>query len=117
MNALCPKCNTFFGNHITLGLCSSCHKEHLKTQAVLSEASKFSLPETTHERQLDHSKCFTCRKKIGLLGVRCTGCACSYCNAHRLKEQHSCDGAFLPAQKKDAKNLPISMVPSKIEKI
>jgi len=117
MNALCPNCATFYGNATTLGLCSSCHKQHLKTHSVLQEATKFTLPTLKEERQQDHSKCFTCRRKIGLLGVKCTGCACSYCNAHRLKEQHNCDGAFLPPQKQDPKNMPCSMVPSKIEKI
>ena len=114
MDALCPNCHTFYGNALTNGLCSSCHKEHLKTQAVLSEAALFKMPDVPVQRQQDHSRCFACRKKVGLLGVRCTGCDCSYCNAHRLPEHHHCDAAFLPVHKNDPKNLPCSIAPSKI---
>lgn len=117
MESLCPKCQKFYGNPLTLNFCSSCYKQHLKTESVLTEAHQFKIPSVPVQRQVDHSRCYSCRKKVGLLGVRCTGCDCSYCNTHRLPEHHHCDAAFLPTVKQDPKKLLCSIVPSKIEKI
>jgi len=49
---------------------------------------------TATSKQEDHSHCFICKKKIGLLGYRCKGCDCSYCKVHRLPEEHKCSGDF-----------------------
>jgi hypothetical protein len=39
--------------------------------------------------QKDRTKCFTCNKKVGLLGIECK-CSLIYCNNHRLPELHLC---------------------------
>jgi predicted nucleic acid binding AN1-type Zn finger protein len=39
--------------------------------------------------QIDKSKCFQCSKKVGLLGIDCR-CSMTFCNLHRMPEDHSC---------------------------
>jgi predicted nucleic acid binding AN1-type Zn finger protein len=48
------------------------------------------MPEPVQPKQADHSKCYKCNKKIGLLGFKCNVCECSYCKNHRLPEDHLC---------------------------
>ena len=61
------------------------------------------IPEGSPPKQADHSRCFICKKKVGLLGYQCKGCDCSYCNGHRLPEDHKCDGNFMEGAKMEIK--------------
>jgi hypothetical protein len=38
-------------------------------------------------------KCWNCNKKVGLLGVKCK-CDYTFCNKHRMPEDHKCDFDF-----------------------
>ena len=40
--------------------------------------------------QEDKSRCFRCNKKVGLLGTDCR-CTLTFCNLHRLPEDHDCN--------------------------
>ena len=40
--------------------------------------------------QKDKGRCFSCNKKVGLLGIECK-CDYVFCNLHRLPEAHECD--------------------------
>merc|ERR1719277_1970750 len=40
-------------------------------------------------RQQDPSKCYACRKKIGLTGFQCQ-CGYFFCSKHRYAEEHAC---------------------------
>lgn len=75
------------------------------------------IPEQTPSKQSDHSKCFSCHKKVGLLGFRCKGCDCSYCNAHRLPEDHKCEANYIEHAKLEIKKNNPNITAPKIEKI
>lgn len=67
-------------------------------QSIKEEASNIKVPQIVEQvapRQSEQSRCFTCRKKTGLLGYRCRGCECTYCNGHRLPEDHKCHGNYV----------------------
>jgi AN1-type zinc finger protein 5/6 len=49
--------------------------------------------EKEEEKQVDRKRCFTCKKKVGLLGNECK-CKFVFCNAHRLPEEHCCNFNF-----------------------
>ena len=36
------------------------------------------------------NRCYYCRRKIGLLGFKCTDCRNEYCTSHRHPEEHDC---------------------------
>jgi predicted nucleic acid binding AN1-type Zn finger protein len=75
------------------------------------------IPTGPPPKQADHSRCFKCSKKVGLLGYRCKVCDCSYCNGHRLPEDHTCDGNYVENAKTDMKKNNISVAAPKIQKI
>ena len=75
------------------------------------------IPEPPQSKQENHSRCFICNKKIGLLGFRCKACDCSYCNGHRLPEDHKCDGNFIELAKEEIKKNNPNITAPKIEKI
>ena len=43
--------------------------------------------------QDDKTKCWNCKKKVGLLGVQCR-CEYVFCSKHRYPEEHACDFNF-----------------------
>lgn len=43
----------------------------------------------TPPTQADRTKCYQCNKKVGLLGTDCK-CSFTFCNLHRLPEDHEC---------------------------
>ena len=55
------------------------------------EPIKLEIPE--RKEQTNKKKCFSCSKKLGLLGIECK-CGYVYCNGHRLPESHDCDFDF-----------------------
>lgn len=65
-------------------------------------------------KQADPSRCFLCRKKVGLLGYSCKGCDCSYCNSHRLPEDHKCEGNFVELAKAEIKRNNPNITAAKI---
>jgi predicted nucleic acid binding AN1-type Zn finger protein len=125
--AMCVKCHSFFGDPAKLNFCSVCYKysssevrEHLKTEKLSSEIANLQVPEIPAApiaKQVDHSRCFACRKKVGLLGNRCKACDCSYCNGHRLPEEHKCEGNFQELAKVEIKKNNPNITAPKIEKI
>lgn len=95
-------------------------REHLKSAQVISEASSFKIPELpapAPAKQADQSRCFACKKKVGLLGVHCKGCDCYYCNSHRLPEDHKCEGDFVETAKNAIKKNNPNVTAPKIEQI
>ncbi|MCB0370951.1 MAG: AN1-type zinc finger domain-containing protein [Bdellovibrionales bacterium] len=52
-----------------------------------------------------------------MLGFRCKGCDCSYCNAHRLPEDHKCETNFMELAKEEIKKHNPNITAPKIEKI
>lgn len=90
----------FFGVPDQDDMCSKCYKdaaqkkkEEAAQAAAEAERAKQTeaaptakLPEV---EQTDFEKCWTCSKRIGLLGFQCR-CGYKFCAHHRYAEDHSC---------------------------
>ena len=89
------------------------HRKHQKTLLESStaieeeKANDFILPECSQPQkqeelsrpvQKNKKKCWTCRKKIGLLGFKCK-CEYVFCKKHRIPEEHSCSFDFRKQQR------------------
>jgi len=48
--------------------------------------------------QKDTSKCFSCNKRVGLLGFECR-CKLTFCSSHRFPDQHACTFDFQQMQR------------------
>ena len=66
--------------------------------------------------QTDKKRCFTCQKKVGLLGIECK-CKFVFCNAHRMPEEHSCEFNFKEKGQKDLEKTVIKVEKGKITQI
>lgn len=66
--------------------------------------------------QKNKSRCFACRKKVGLTGFECR-CGYVFCSVHRYADQHDCDFDYqMEGRKILEKNNPL-VVASKVDKI
>lgn len=66
--------------------------------------------------QQDTTKCFNCKRKVGLLGFRCR-CDFVFCSKHRYAEEHGCTYNYKEAQKEKLSADNVKVVGSKIERI
>mmetsp|Transcript_26929 Transcript_26929/g.78110 ORF Transcript_26929/g.78110 Transcript_26929/m.78110 type:complete len:370 (+) Transcript_26929:100-1209(+) len=103
----CVGCGVNPGRPQTNGLCSICWREQVvkenremkkrreqakkKEEEAVKEAEEKRLRDEELElrRQQDTSRCYACRKKIGLTGFLCQ-CGFYYCATHRYAEEHGC---------------------------
>ena len=67
-------------------------------------------------KQADPSRCFSCNKRVGLLGVNCK-CTLIFCNLHRLPEEHSCTVDYRKLGKEKLSKEITKVAPSKITEI
>eukprot|EP00736_Rhodelphis_marinus_P007477 Rmarinus@m.7583 len=100
----CP----FWASQDQGGLCSKCWKQSTtdgmqvdneipplpsppapKEQPVAVPVAPDSPEQSSAKVQKNKSRCFECRKKIGLTGFQCK-CGFFYCSHHRYKEDHDC---------------------------
>ena len=142
---LCRTCFEFFGNKHNGGLCSKCFKDQCKAEEKIdtvlthtapvsytAETTETSMEEKTEETIViekveekveepkpvvkEENRCFTCSKKVNLLGFKCK-CGSTFCKSHRLPEDHDCEFDFKElARAKLAKENPNITAP-KIQKI
>ena len=70
-------------------------------------------PETL---QKDRKRCYSCNKKVGLLGNECK-CRFVFCNMHRLPEDHSCDYDYRQKAQQELSKKVVGTTHDKIEKI
>ncbi|KAF0043665.1 hypothetical protein F2P81_005002 [Scophthalmus maximus] len=85
-------------------------------EASGSEESVNAALETEEKPKAKKSRCFTCRKKLGLTGFQCR-CGNAFCSMHRYSDTHNCtfDYRANAAEKLREEN-PI-VVAEKIQKI
>ncbi|EFA78520.1 putative zinc finger protein [Heterostelium album PN500] len=121
----------FFGNPLTANYCSKCYRDLYPKKAdekpVQEQAqtvtSSTDLNDNTSESsveakkiQSDTTKCFSCSKKVGLLGFKCR-CEYVFCSSHRYSDKHECSFDYKTAGKAAlAKANPV-VSGSKINKI
>jgi len=72
--------------------------------------------EPSKEIQKDTTKCWLCKKKVGLLGFRCR-CNYVYCSRHRYSDQHICDFDYKTAGKEAIRKANPVVKGSKIAQI
>jgi len=71
---------------------------------------------TPEKPQLDPSRCWSCNKKVGLLGFKCK-CYYVFCSRHRYSDKHECSFDYQQAAKTTlAKENPM-VVAHKIDKL
>lgn len=63
--------------------------------------------------QTDLSKCWSCKKRVGLLGFKCK-CDYTYCSKHRHASDHNCTFDYLTANKEQLAKQLIPCVADKI---
>ncbi|KAK5578147.1 hypothetical protein RB653_003100 [Dictyostelium firmibasis] len=135
---MCSKCfrnkkeETVPNNDNNINSTNSTNKKDIEinkqtTNAVVETAklAEVEEPTTTAEEekekdtkkvQTDTTKCFSCNKKVGLLGFKCR-CSFVYCSTHRYSNKHDCSFDYKSAGKEQlAKDNPTVMA-SKINKI
>mmetsp|Transcript_50338 Transcript_50338/g.113123 ORF Transcript_50338/g.113123 Transcript_50338/m.113123 type:complete len:301 (-) Transcript_50338:168-1070(-) len=103
----CLDCGVNPGRLQTDGLCSICFREQVVKEnrmlkkrreeakrreqeaAARAEQERKEAEERELRSQQDVTRCYQCRKKIGLTGFRCQ-CGYTFCAAHRHAEDHAC---------------------------
>jgi len=110
VGGLCVKGCGFWGSAMTLHMCSVCYRRHCQERsnpdqvesdntaggssavATPSEALVDPKAETSvNEKpvQKDPKKCWSCKRRVGLLGFRCR-CDYVFCSKHRHSDSHNC---------------------------
>ena len=62
------------------------------------------------------SRCWTCKKRIGLTGFRCR-CGFYFCGIHRYSDKHECSHDYKADQKQALEKANPVVAPEKLEKI
>lgn len=139
---LCVNNCGFFGSNTTENLCSRCYRDlQLKEQqassakfvlnqsiaasspAVVVFEPSSSLPDPVGpanvvvvEKPLQHNRCMTCKKRVGLTGFKCK-CGRMLCGIHRYPEQHACEFDFKGLGKEQIEKANPVVKGEKLEKI
>jgi hypothetical protein len=66
--------------------------------------------------QLNTSRCFTCKKKIGLTGFKCR-CTYVFCSEHRYSDKHNCDYDYKAANRDALTKANPTVIADKIQRI
>mmetsp|Transcript_23185 Transcript_23185/g.39593 ORF Transcript_23185/g.39593 Transcript_23185/m.39593 type:complete len:206 (-) Transcript_23185:528-1145(-) len=70
--------------------------------------------EPPKKKQLNTSRCWTCNKKIGLLGFQCK-CDYFFCSEHRYSDKHECPFDFKAMAKQQLTKANPTIAPSKLD--
>merc|ERR1719247_2625400 len=66
--------------------------------------------------QANTSRCWTCNRKIGLLGFQCK-CEFYFCSEHRYSDKHACDFDFKAQGKQLLTKANPTIAPKKVDAI
>ncbi|CDW79954.1 zinc finger protein a20 domain-containing [Stylonychia lemnae] len=128
---LCSGCHQFYGTAATNFMCSVCFKkaggilsqtqpqkkEEVQPQTFAQQNDPSKEEQKAPERPIqDKTRCWSCKKKVGLTGVQCR-CEYTFCSKHRYPEEHSCDFDFNNFYKKKLENENQKLAHKKIDKL
>jgi len=119
---LCETGCGFYANG-TSGFCSKCQKTNQPSGPV-GLPDLVQIPETQTQQnnqvipltQLDSSRCWQCKKKVGILGYQCK-CSFSFCALHRHSENHDCTFDFVSTGRKQLEQQNRKVNNNKITKL
>jgi len=88
------------------------------SQQPLENNNGASLPAEDNQqpKQADTSRCFSCKRKVGLLGFKCR-CDFVFCSHHRHSDQHSCTFDYKADGKQKLEKANPQIVKAKLDKI
>jgi len=81
-----------------------------------STTSNTSTTTPSLPKQVDPMKCYSCSRKVGLLGFKCR-CEFIFCSHHRHSEQHNCTFDYKADAKVKLEKLNPQVVKAKLDKI
>jgi len=67
-------------------------------------------------KQTDTTRCWSCKKKVNLLGIQCK-CEFVFCNKHRMPEDHECSFDHAARGREQLVKLVPLVVKKKLEEI
>jgi len=90
----------FFGSDKFEGMCSVCFKKEEKkavprkrwrtARRLLRAVYLFKKGAKPREQQTNRSRCWHCKRKVGIVGIECR-CGYVFCGKHRYADEHKCD--------------------------
>lgn len=115
----CIKECGFFGAKKFGGMCSVCFSKN-PPPAVVADSKEDppeeEEPETPRPVQTNTSRCWQCKRKIGIVGIECR-CGYLFCGKHRYADEHNCDFDHRANHQKKLRKDNIAVVARKFEGI
>ncbi|KAL0206935.1 hypothetical protein P9112_012646 [Eukaryota sp. TZLM1-RC] len=122
---LCQDCHQFFGSAETAYRCSVCYKNYQQRHPELVSGTsptrtESSPPEAVSPsqqpavEQKDKTRCYSCNKKLNLLGINCR-CGAVVCSTHR--NRHNCTYDYRSEQQAKLKQDIPKVAPSSVSKL
>ncbi|KAI3426851.1 hypothetical protein D9Q98_006797 [Chlorella vulgaris] len=84
--------------------------------AAVAESAASPPPADDKPVQENRSRCFCCRKKIGLLGFECR-CGYAFCSTHRHAQDHACPFDYATFDKANLAKANTKVVAAKVDKL
>ncbi|KAL3893488.1 MAG: hypothetical protein SGPRY_014197 [Prymnesium sp.] len=86
---------------------------------VISVSARVEVDEPVDEeppkkKQINTNRCWTCNKKIGLLGFQCK-CEYYFCSEHRYSDKHECAFDFKALNKQQLTRANPTIAPAKLQ--